>query len=168
MSEKAPSLPRAFTAPGTRPLHLVDHAPPIQVTRLRREFTAVLRHDDIPHSVAEDAVSVFTELFTNCFRHCPSSRVHAGAALDPARNSLIGFVSDHNPRMIALPDPASLPRPREHGYGLHLVTHLTTTSRVLPLPPGKCVLFTLTLDNAPTPPPLGTPHAVLALTRSTQ
>ncbi len=163
MSNPIPLFPRAFATPGIRTLHLLECDPPIHVTDLRREFTSALHHDDIPHLAADDAVSVFTELLTNCRRHCPRSRVLAGAALDPALNSLIGFVSDDDPRMIALPDPTAVPELREHGYGLHLVTHLTTTAQVIPMTLGKCVLFSLALGNTAAPPPPSPLHAVTAV-----
>lgn len=155
MSKFIPLFPRAFAASGTRTLHLAERDAPIQVTDLRRDFTSALLRNDIPRLAAEDAISVFTELFNNCWRHCPRARVLAGAAHDAALNALIGFVSDDDPRMIDLPDPSSLPQEREHGYGLHFVTHLTTTAQVIPMTMGKCVLFSIALGN--------TPHAVAAL-----
>jgi len=97
---------------------------------------------------AADTVRLLTgELFANCVRHAPDTRVRVALFHDIAANTLAVSVDDTGRSFVVVPDRAELPADdAECGYGLPLLRALAADCGAIPLHVGKRVWFTLDLN----------------------
>jgi len=97
---------------------------------------------------AADTVRLLTgELFANCVRHAPDTRVRVALFHDTSAKTLAVSVDDTGRSLVVVPDRIELPADdAECGYGLPLLRALAADCGAIPLGIGKRVWFTLDLD----------------------